>query len=304
MKPVGWIGAALLVVSAAVLAQDAPEGTSAEKLEGTLKKIRDSGVVNIGYREASFPFSYTVVGGSRPIGYSIELCQEIVDDISAALDGRELEVKYVPVTAETRIQAIVSGHVDLECGSTTNNIERQKQVAFSPIFFVAGTKLMVRRDSPIKSYRDLTGKVVAVTAGTTNEQEMRRLSDQFELGINLMVGRDHDESYQNVATGKAAAFATDDALLYGFIARKKSQRDYIVVGDYLSYDPYGIMYRRNDPQMKQVVDGTFRRLAESRGLEDIYVRWFQRRLPTGEKLDLPMSAQLREIFRVLGLTEE
>jgi len=303
MKKIVWIAAALVAFSTHAFAQDAPDGVDAEKLEGTLKKIRDSGVVTIGYREASFPFSYTVAGGSRPIGYSIELCQEIVDDISAALDGRELEVKYVSVTSETRIPAIVSGRIDLECGSTTNNVERQKQVAFSPIFFVAGTKLMVRSASPIKSYRDLAGKTVAVTAGTTNEQEMRRLSDQFKLNLNLLVGRDHDESYQNVASGKAVAFATDDALLYGFIARKKAH-DFIVVGDYLSYDPYGIMYRRNDPQMKKVVDGAFRRLAETRGLEDIYVRWFQRRLPTGEKLDLPMSAQLREIFRVLGLTEE
>jgi glutamate/aspartate transport system substrate-binding protein len=303
MRRIGWVAAASLVLAIGAFAQDAPDGTDAEKLTGTLKKIRDSGIVNIGYREASFPFSYTVAGGSRPIGYSIELCQEIVDDISAALDGRELEVKYVAVTSETRIAAIVSGKVDLECGSTTNNVERQKQVAFSPIFFVAGTKLMVRGDSPIKSYLDLKGRTVAVTAGTTNEQEMRRLSERFKLGINLLVGRDHEESYQNVASGKAVAFATDDALLYGFIARKKAH-DFIVVGDYLSYDPYGIMYRKDDPQMKKVVDAAFQRLAESRGLEDIYVRWFQRRLPTGEKLDLPMSAQLREIFRVLGLTEE
>jgi glutamate/aspartate transport system substrate-binding protein len=230
----------------------------------------------------------------------IDLCREIVDAVSSQLNDRELTIKYVPVTSATRIPAVVEGRVDLECGSTTNNVERQKQVAFSPIIFVSGTKLMVRVDSRIRSYRDLVGKTVAVTAGTTNEQEMRRISDTFKLGIQLLVGRDHDESYEFVASGKADAFATDDALLYALIAARKAQKSFIVVGDFLTYDPYGIMYRKNDPQFTQVVDATLRRLAETRDLEAIYVRWFQSRLPTGERLNIPMSAQLREIFHVFG----
>jgi glutamate/aspartate transport system substrate-binding protein len=289
-----------LLVALAAHAQDAAEGT-AEKLTGTLKKVRDSGTITLGYREASMPFSYAVAG--RPIGYSIDLCREIVDAVSSQLNDLELTVKYVPVTSATRIPAVVEGRVDLECGSTTNNVERQKQVAFSPIIFVSGTKLMVRVDSRIRSYRDLVGRTVAVTAGTTNEQEMRRISDTFKLGIKFLVGRDHDESYEFVASGKADAFATDDALLYALIAARKAQKSFIVVGDFLTYDPYGIMYRKDDPQFAQVVDATLRRLAETRDLEAIYVRWFQSRLPTGERLNIPMSAQLREIFHVLGAPE-
>jgi glutamate/aspartate transport system substrate-binding protein len=295
-----WLALACIALSAGANAQDAAEGT-AEKLTGTLKKVRDSGTITLGYREASMPFSYAVAG--RPIGYSIDLCREIVDAVSAELNGRELTIKYVPVTAETRIAAVREGRVDLECGSTTNNVERQEQVAFSPIIFVSGTKLMVRADSSIRSYRDLVGKTVAVTAGTTNEKEMGRLSEKFKLGIKFLVGRDHDESYGFVASGKADAFATDDALLFGFIAARKAQKQFTVVGDFLTYDPYGLMYRKNDPQMSRVVEATLRRLAESRELEDIYVRWFQGRLPTGERLNIPMSAQLREIFHVLGAPE-
>ena len=295
-----WFVLVFVALATAARAQDAAEGT-AEKLTGTLKKVRDSGTITLGYREASMPFSYTVAG--RPLGYSIDLCREIVDAVSAELNGRELTIKYVPVTAETRIAAVRDGRVDLECGSTTNNVERQTQVAFSPIIFVSGTKLMVRAGSAIRSYRDLVGKTVAVTAGTTNEKEMARLSDKFKLGIKFLVGRDHDESYGFVASGKADAFATDDALLFGFIAARKAQKEFIVVGDFLTYDPYGIMYRKNDPQMTQVVEAALRRLAESRELEDVYVRWFQGRLPTGERLNIPMSPQLREIFHVLGAPE-
>ena len=280
-----------LSLAFAANAQDAAEGP-AEKLTGTLKKVQDSGVITLGYREASMPFSYTTSG--RPIGYSVELCQRVVEAVAQELGERELTIKYVPV---------VDGRVDLECGSTTNNVERQKQVAFSPIIFVSGTKLMVRADSKIRSYLDLVGKTVAVTAGTTNEQEMRRLSDKFRLDIKFLVGRDHDESYNFVASGKADAFATDDALLFALIAARRAEKSFIVVGDFLTYDPYGLMYRKNDPQFARIVDETLRRLAESRELEDIYVRWFQQRLPTGERLNIPMSAQLREIFHVLGAPE-
>ena len=299
-RSASFAACACLLIGLAAHAQDAAEG-SVEKLTGTLKKVLDSGTITLGYREASMPFSYAVAG--RSIGYSIDLCREIVDAISAKLNDRDLTVKYVPVTSSTRIAAVVEGRIDLECGSTTNNVERQKQVAFSPIIFVAGTKLMVRADSRIRSYRDLVGRTVAVTAGTTNEQEMRRLSDKFKLGIKFLIGRDHDESYDFVASGKADAFATDDALLYALIAARKAQQSFIVVGDFLTYDPYGLMYRKNDRQFADLVDATLHRLAESRDLEAIYVRWFQSRLPTGERLNIPMSAQLREIFHVLGAPE-
>jgi glutamate/aspartate transport system substrate-binding protein len=289
-----------MVLAQPLAAQE--QETSVKQLAGTLKKIASSGTVTIGYREASFPFSYVNAGGF-PLGYSIDLCRAIVDQIGREIDNPRIRTELALVTPETRISALVAGKIDFECGSTTNNVERQKQVAFSPIMFVTGTKLMVKRGSGIKSYKDLKGKVVVVTAGTTNEQALKRLDEKQKIGFNLVSARDHEASYALVAEGKADAFATDDVLLYGFIARHQAQREFLVVGDYLSYDPYGIMFRRDDPQLAEVVQTTFRQLAESRDLLETYHRWFIRRTPTGERLNLPMSPQLEEVFRVLGLTE-
>lgn len=277
-------------------------GAGAQELTGTLKKIRDSKAVTLGYRESSIPFSYVNKPG-EPIGYSIDLCNAVVTEISGELEGVEIAVKYKKVTAEARIPAVRSGEIDLECGSTTANFERKKEVAFSPIFFVAGTKLLVPRSSDITSYRDLRDKTVVVTAGTTNAAAVRAISDKQKLGIELIVGKDHAESFAMLTAGKADAFATDDVLLYGLVATTKSGDQYHVVGEYLSYDPYGLMYRKDDPDFAAVVDRTFSRLAQSRELVQLYNKWFQQRLPTGERLDLPMSLQLEEIFRVEGVPE-
>src|SRR5215813_5678846 len=215
-------------------------GARAQELTGTLKKIKDSKAVTLGYRESSIPFSYVNRAGD-PIGYSIDLCNAVVEEVSGELAGIEIAVKYRKVTSETRIPAVRSGEIDLECGSTTANFERKKEVAFSPIFFVAGTKLLVPRSSGITSYRDLRDKTVVVTAGTTNEAAVRSISDKQHLGIELVVGKDHAESFAMLKEGKADAFATDDVLLYGLVATTKSSDQYQVVGDYLSYDPYGLM---------------------------------------------------------------
>ena len=275
---------------------------SAQELTGTLKKIKDSKTVTLGYRESSIPFSYVNKPG-EPIGYSIDLCNEVLAEISSELEGVEIAVKYKKMTAETRIPAVRAGEIDLECGSTTANFERKKEVAFSPIFFIAGTKLLVPRSSGITSYRDLRGKTAVVTAGTTNEAAVRAISDKQHLGIKLVIGKDHAESFGMLKEGKADAFATDDVLLYGLVATTKSSDQYHVVGDYLSYDPYGLTYRKDDPDFAAVVDRTFSRLARSRELVQLYNKWFQKRLPTGERLDLPMSPQLEEIFRVQGVPE-
>jgi glutamate/aspartate transport system substrate-binding protein len=212
-------------------------------------------------------------------------------------------IRYVAVTPETRMQAVVDGRIDLECGSTTSNTERRKTVAFSPVIFVSGTKLLVRRDSGVRSIDALRGRRIAVTAGTTNEAELRRLSERLKLGLQLVVAPDHDQAFMLLTSGKADAFATDDILLYGMLARRHLEKTFMVAGDFLSYDPYAIMFRRDDPQLARVVDATFRRLAESRALADIYVRWFERRLPDGERMNVPMSPQLRELFAALGLTD-
>ena len=277
-------------------------GAHAQELTGTLKKIKDSGTVTLGYRASSIPFSY-LNKVHEPIGYSIDLCNEIVKEISSELKGVEIGVAYKLVRAETRIPAVRSGEIDLECGSTTADFQRKKQVAFSPIFFIAGTKILVPRSSAISSNRDLRDKTVVVTVGTTNEAAVRAISEKQDLNIKLLVGKDHAESFDLLKEGKADAFATDDVLLYGLVATTHTGDQYHVVGEYLSYDPYGLMYRKDEPEFDAVVDRTFTRLAQSRELVQLYNKWFQQRLPTGETLDLPMSPQLEEIFRVEGVPD-
>ena len=193
-------------------AEEARAAPLGNELRGTLKKVHDTGALTIGYRESSIPFSYLNARG-QPIGYSIDLGRAVVAAISNELGGTTVTVKFAPVTSATRIDAVVSGQIDLECGSTTNNLERQKLVAFSPIFFVAGTKLAVKRDSPVQSFRDLKNKTVVATAGTTNADVMRKLSDKFDLAINLVTAPDHAASFAEVLAGRADAFAGDDALL-------------------------------------------------------------------------------------------
>ena len=292
----GWrrpLAAGLLAAAGALAqAQDAPE-----LLTGTLLKARETGSLTLGYRESSILFSYRSARG-EPIGYSIDLCKLLVDAIGAAVD-RELTIRWQPVTSQTRIDAVVSGQVDLECGSTTNNLERQKQVAFSPTMFVSGTKLLVKNNSTIKSFRDLPGKTVVVTAGTTNEQTMRALAARFKIDMVISVAPDHAASFALLAAGQADAFATDDVLLYGLLAQHKAQADYVVTGDFLSYDPYGIMFRKGDAELARLVNDTFHRLAEDREIERRYNRWFLRKLPSGESLDLPMSAQLETIIQTM-----
>ena len=289
--------AAALIASLIVL-----PGAGAQELTGTLKKIRNSKTVTLGYRASSIPFSY-LNKLHQPIGYSIDLCNEVVKEIASDLEGVEIGVSYKLVRAETRIPAVRSGEIDLECGSTTANFQRKKEVAFSPIFFVAGTKILVPRSSAISSYRDLRDKTVVVTAGTTNEETVRAISEKQHLGIKFLVGKDHAESFALLKESKADAFATDDVLLYGLVAQSGSSDQYHVVGEYLSYDPYGLMYRKDDPDFAAIVDRTFSRLARSRELVQLYNRWFQQRLPTGETLNRPMSPQLEEIFRVEGVPE-
>jgi len=291
---------ALALASGAAGAQvDLP---APEQFTGTLQKARASGAVTIAYRESSIPFSYLSTRG-EPIGYSIELCRKLVEAIGDAV-GRELAIKWLPVTSESRIDAIVSGRADLECGSTTNNLERQKLVGFSPTIFVSGTKLMVKSGSPIKSFRDLAGKTVAVTAGTTNEKTMRELAVKFKLDYRLLVLRDHAESFAQVAGGKADAFATDDVLLYGLIAQNKAQGKFQVVGEFLSYDPYGIMYRKGDLQVGRLINTTFHDLAEDGEVGRQYKRWFLQRLPSGSSIDLPMSPQLETLIRAMAAKPE
>lgn len=294
-------------LSAALLATflvASPAG-AIEELTGTLKKAAETGEIVIAHRTASVPFSYyEKVGQSdHPVGYAIDICQEIVDDM-AKETGRPLKIRYEAVTSETRFEAVTSGKADLECGSTTTNAERRKIVAFSPIDFISATKLLVKKDSGIASYRDLGGKKVVVTAGTTNEAAVREMLFKAKVQAEILTGKDHGESFAMVKDGRADAFATDDVLLYGLKSAEGADgAKYTVLPDKLSFEPYAIMFRKDDPALSALVTRTFQRLAESRELRWTYEKWFMKRLPNGERLDIPMSDDLRTSFLVMGLQD-
>ena len=274
----------------------------AQELVGTLKKIKDSGSITLGVRETSIPFSY-LDDKQQAIGYSIDLCMAIVEEVKKELMMPTLTVKTNPVTSQTRIPLMANGTIDMECGSTTNNLTRQKQVAFAPVTFVTGTKLLVKKTSKIKSYKDLKGKTVVVTQGTTNERTIKALSDKENLNIKFLNAKDHAESFLTVESGRAAAFSMDDVLLYGLIAKAKKPKDFDVVGDYLSYDPYGIMFRKNDADFAIVANRALAGLMRSGEINKIYDKWFIGKLPSGETIGMPMSPLLKVGFQLQALPE-
>src|ERR1700704_1164848 len=297
MQAASWLAAMVLLAASAAAQTGGSEG-----LSPTLANIKKTHVVRLGYRESSPPFSF-LDQAKQPIGYSLELCEAIVDEIGVEVDDANLKIEYLKVTSDDRIPAVVQNKIDLECGSTTANAERAKQVAFSPLMFVAGTKLMVPKTSTVSAPKDLQGRTVVVTKGTTNEQAMHTLDKKFSLSLNIVASPDHEQSYQMLVDGKADAFATDDILLYGLIARHKTQDKFKVTGEYLSYDPYGIMFRKGEPQLTAVVERTFRKLGSNRDLIPLYNKWFVSRLPTAEKLNVSISPQLEEAFKVLDDTQ-
>ncbi len=279
----------------------------AQDLTGTLKKIKDSGSITIGHRDTSVPFSY-LDDKQQPIGYSMDICAAIVEEVKKELALPTLTVKYNPVTSQTRIPLMSNGTIDLECGSTTNTLTRQKQVAFAPITFITGTKLLVKKASKIKSYKDLRNKTVVVTQGTTNERIIKALSDKENLNIKFLNAKDHAESFLTVESGRAAAFSMDDILLFGLIAKAKSAKDYEVVGDYLSYDPYGMMFRNNDDAFGVVVRRAVARFFGEAGvcngpIKTVYKKWFVDKLPSGESMNTPMNALMESVCRTNALPD-
>jgi len=279
----------------AVALMSAP--ATAQELTGTLKKIKETGVIKVGHRDASIPLSY-LDDNQKPIGYGIDICMKIVDAVKAQLKMPKLKVEFVPVTSQTRIPILTGGNIDLECGSTTNSVERQKQVDFAPTYFVTGTKIIVKKSSGIKSYDDLKGKTVVFTSGTTNERAMKAYNDEKKLGINFIPSKDHAESFLAVETGRAVAFPMDDVLLYGLRASAKNPADYEVLGPFLSDDPYGIMLRKNDPAFKKLVDDTVTKIYKSGEINKIYHKWFESKIPPkGVNLGMPMSDALKELVK-------
>lgn len=290
----------LALAPATALAQRAATGIT--PFSGTLQKIYESGVIRIGHRLNSPPFAFLDAGG-RPIGYSLDLCDVVVEEVGLEV-RRELRVQYVPVTPENRFDQVTSGAVDLECGSTTHTRERAATVAFSPTIFVTGTKLLVKRTGNIRSVRDLDGKTIVLTSGTVHAEALPQLAARRKIAPKFVNAQDHDASFAMLADGRADAFANDDVQLYGMVAARNAAADYRVTGDFLSYADYALMMRKDDPDFAAVVQRAFQRLAGSREVRDIYRKWFQRPLPSGVRLDIPMSPHLEHLFQLQGLAAD
>ncbi len=263
----------------------------------TLQKIKSSGTIVVGHRESSIPFSY-LDGSQKPVGYSMELCNKIVEEVKKELKMPALVTKLTPVTSQTRIPLMTNGTIDLECGSTTNSLERQKQVAFGVTTFVSPVRMVVKADSGIKSLDDLNGKAVATTTGTTSDRYIKQNEKGHNIDVKNVYGKDHAESFLMVETGRAAAFVMDEVLLAGFIASAKNPKDFALVGPALSTEPYAIMLRKDDPQFKALVDKTLTGLMKSGEINKIYAKWFTNPIPPKNvNLNLPMNAQLQEVIK-------
>ena len=265
----------------------------AQQLDGTLKKISDNKAITLGIRESSFPLSY-LDATQNPIGYHIDVCMAIVDAVKARLNQPKLEVKTQAVTSQNRIPLVVNGTVDLECGSTTNNSDRQKQVAFAPTTYVTNVLMAVKKSSGIKSLDQLNGKPVATTTGTTSVQLIRSHEKGKNIDFKEVYGKDHADSFLMLETDRAVAFVMDDNLLMGLIANSKSPQDYAIVGEPLSVEPIAIMLRKDDPQFKGLVHATVSNMAKTGQLAKLYAKWFNSPIPPkGVNLAVPMSEQLK-----------
>jgi glutamate/aspartate transport system substrate-binding protein len=268
---------------------------SAQELTGTLKKIKDTGAITLGHRESSVPFSY-YDDNQKVIGYAMDLCYRIVDAVKANLKVNALEVKLNPVTSATRIPLIANGTVDLECGSTTNNLEREKQVSFTITHFVTANRFVSKKAANLKTVDDLKGKTIVSTSGTTNIKQINEIGAERHLDLNIIAAKDHAEAFLMVETDRAAAFVMDDILLYSLVATSKAPADYVISADALSVEPYGIMLRREDPAFKKVVDDEMTATYKSGAINAIYDKWFLKPIPPkGINLNVPMSPAFKKV---------
>lgn len=269
----------------------------AQQLTGTLQKIKETGVITLGVRESSIPFNYNL-GGVRQVGYSYDINMKIVEAIKKQLNLPNLQVKEIPITSQNRITLLQNGTIDIECGSTTNNLERQKQVSFSTSIFVIGTRLLTKSDSGIKDFADLKGKNVVTTAGTTSERLLRSINDEQKLGMNIISTKDHGQSFLTLQSGRAAAFMMDDALLYGERAKARNPAEWVVVGKPQSREAYGCMLRKDDAPFKKVADTTIKGLMASGEINGMYKKWFEQPVPPrGLNLDFKLSDDMKALFK-------
>jgi glutamate/aspartate transport system substrate-binding protein len=280
-----WIGLAAVLVTCA--------NAQAQGLQGTLKKISETKSISIGHRDSSIPFSY-LDDQQRVVGYSLDLCSRIIEAVKAELKINDLSVNLVPVTSATRIPLLSNGSVDLDCGSNTNTVERQRQVAFSVTTYITASRFVSKKAANIRTFDDLKGKTVVSTAGATNLRQITEANAQRKLGMNIISAKDHAEGFLLVETDRAAAFVMDDILLYGLVANAKNSAEYVVSAEALSVEPYALMVRRDDPQFKQIVDGALTGLFRSGEINAIYKKWYESPIPPrGINLQLPMGAALK-----------
>lgn len=293
MKAVRAIVPGVILTSAllAVAAHAADPGTSP-----TLGKIKQAKTISIGHRTASIPFSY-YDGNQRVIGYSQDICERIVAEVKKQTSTPDLQVRMVPVTSQNRISLVQNGTVDLECGVTTNLKSRQQQVAFSTTFFVAGTRLLVKKGSAVQDFADLAGKTVVTNAGTTSERILRKLNDEKKANIAIQSAKDYGESFLILQSGRAAAFMMDDVLLSGARTLAPTPTDWVVVGTPQSFEAYGFMMRKDDPEFKRLVDGVISGLMRSGEINALYDKWFNQPVPPKNiNFDFPMSAMIKKAY--------
>src|SRR3954447_1867241 len=285
MKAAHWLLTAIVVAfSATAVAQ-----------EGTLKKIKDSGSITIGHRDSSLPFSY-YDDKQQPVGYAMDLCLRIVDAVRTDLKLPNLKVNYQLVTSANRIPLMANGTIDLECGSTTNNVARQKEVSFTITHFVTANRWVAKKAAKLDKLVDLKGKTIVSTAGTTNIKGMTEINAAQNLGMNIISANGHPEAFQMVETGRAVAFVMDDILLAGLAAQSRSPKDYEISTQGLSVEPYGIMLRKDDAAFKKVVDAAMVDTYKSGQINGIYEKWFQKPIPPkGLNLNIPMSDSMKKV---------
>ena len=289
----------ILGLAAGALALVAVNSATAGEVDNSpvLKRIAERGVINMGHREASVPFAFIGDDG-KPQGYSIDLCFKIIDEVKKVTGKPDLKINFVPVTSQTRIALMANGTIDLECGSTTNNLTRQKQVDYLPITFITGTKLASKKGSGIKEIEDLDGKVIALSLGTTNEKAIKRVAKEKGLNIKYVMVKDHPQGWLALSTGRADAYASDHVLLFGLISKSKNPEDFQVTGRFLSYDPYGIMVPQNDSIYRRLGTVVLADLMRSGEITKIYNKWFN---PGPSNINMPVSDTLRVAFEIQAL---
>jgi glutamate/aspartate transport system substrate-binding protein len=281
-----------LLLSAALTATAA-----AQELTGTLKKVKETGTFTVGHRESSIPFSY-LDDKQQPIGYAMDLCMKVVDAVKAELKMPNLKVSLQPVTSSNRIPLLQNGTIDMECGSTTNSVKRQEQVAFGPTYFVINVTAAVKKKSKVKRLADLNGKTISTTSGTTSVPLLKAYKKTEKVDVKEIYGKDHGESFLLLADDRAEAFVMDDILLAGQIANSKNPSDYRIIPESLRQEPYSMMLRKDDPQFKALVDKTISRVMKSGEINKIYAKWFTKPIPPKDiNMKFPMTPVIKEAFK-------